>query len=490
MVRIGSQRWLVNVSRSAVRVALVSILSGSLLLSSTVRADQLDDRMANPQFEATRLELRDRLIGIDGRAAYRSNDLVENLVELPSDQIVRNVTAMDQMGLRAATLPTHPWSDDYWAIYKGVLGARYADGSFPNSSDWSVNASYVKADATSFQALTQTGRTTELDRLSPAEKYDLLVGDKNLTLTKAMWAEGESYFNSSGKVETWMGICHGWAAASYMLPRPAKVVTVVASDGKTRVNFYPSDIKALSSLLWAKYSYGSRFISSRCNKKDPSRATPVGNTVGRVDDNVCFDTNPGTWHMTVVNRIGIEKKSFVMDATFDYEVWNQPVKGYSINYFNPKTGKSTSTLQSAVIPYSEYKNDPYAGFRKTNSNLKKIVGVEMRVEYVVETSPNQSTYNSSQFDLDREVTYRYDLELDADGKILGGEWHTKEHPDFLWTPSQDERAVSVGDYAIANAKWDTSKAVPAIYKVAASRASAHGQPLAAVVEGLLSLSKE
>ena len=31
------------------------------------------------------------------------------------------------------------------------------------------------------------------------------------------------------------------------------------------------------------------------------------------------------------------------------------------------------------------------------------------------------------------VTYWYDLELDEDNNIVGGEWYTNRHPDFLWT---------------------------------------------------------
>ena len=59
--------------------------------------------------------------------------------------------------------------------------------------------------------------------LSPSEKYDLLVGDKNFTLTKAMWNEGLGYYNRNGSVERWMGICHGWAIAAYMYPRQQRL---------------------------------------------------------------------------------------------------------------------------------------------------------------------------------------------------------------------------------------------------------------------------
>ena len=44
-----------------------------------------------------------------------------------------------------------------------------------------------------------------------------------------------------------MGICHGWAPAAFMVQRPTKMVEVLAADGKTKIKFYPSDIKALAN---------------------------------------------------------------------------------------------------------------------------------------------------------------------------------------------------------------------------------------------------
>jgi len=49
-------------------------------------------------------------------------------------------------------------------------------------------------------------------------------------------------------VETWMGICHGWAPASYMLARPRRTLSLKSPDG-VLIRFFPSDVKALASLL-------------------------------------------------------------------------------------------------------------------------------------------------------------------------------------------------------------------------------------------------
>ena len=95
-------------------------------------------------------------------------------------------------------------------------------------------------------------------------------------------------------------------AAAYMYPRPANTIVLKNSEG-VEIPFYPSDIKGLGSLNYAKKKYASKFIGGRCNKKDP--ATDEN---GRVIDPVCFDTNPGTWHQAVVNQIAKSKEVLLL----------------------------------------------------------------------------------------------------------------------------------------------------------------------------------
>ena len=45
-----------------------------------------------------------------------------------------------------------------------------------------------------------------------------------------------------------MGICHGWAPAAYMLPRPRNTVRVRDFSGNHEITFYPSDIATLIEL--------------------------------------------------------------------------------------------------------------------------------------------------------------------------------------------------------------------------------------------------
>lgn len=420
-------------------------------------------------------QVRQDFIKLEGRAGFGSNDRAENLVDAPAT-LIRNLDEMDRQNLQRAELEVTPWSDDYWAISKGILGARYADPNKSSSHDWLKQKAFSEKNPVADYV--DAGM---IDILSPAEKYDLLVGDKNFTLTKYMWSQGEYYQNNFGKVETWMGICHGWAAAAYMLDRPEKPVEVLSADGEHKIKFFPADIKALGSLLWAQTNTPSRFVGGRCNEKEPKKDA----TTGRVVDQQCFDTNPGTWHMAVVNQIGVSKRSFVIDATFDYEVWNHPVQAYRLRYFNPETYAVSSQASDVTIALSDYKKDKLGKYR--DSRTKKIVGVEMVVTYVVETHPEQREFDDSRLDAVNNVTYRYDLELDSNNNIIGGEWYTNAHPDFLWTPAPEARAKDIADGYIT--KWGSAESVPSNYTRVAPYSSAKGQPLAKIVEELIERAK-
>ena len=415
---------------------------------------------------------------LPGRAPFEFSDRAESLVDRLT---YTDLATMEEANLRSAELRRSPWSDDYWAICRGILGARYADPAFPGGDRWDQNRRYTHERSPG--SIIASGDALAIERLSPSEKYDLLIGDRSGGLTRAMWAEGEGYFERYGKVETWMGICHGWAPAAYMLRRPRRAVTVLAADGVTRLRFFPSDIKGLASLLWAHTDTVSRFIGGRCNDRDPAR-----DRVGRVVSQRCFDTNPGSWHLAVVNQIGHARRSMIIDATFDYEVWNQPLFSYRYHHFNPQTLRFSPTLYGAKVPYRDFTRDWFRAYR--SPNVASIAGIVMTVGYVVETAPSHAPTDSPARDAIHEVRYAYDLELNAAGEIIGGEWYTNRHPDFLWTPSVDARAKTSAD-AFARGAWDPNQPLPESWRNAASRAAASptsAAPLARIVEGLIELA--
>jgi hypothetical protein len=411
----------------------------------------------------------------EGRAGITSVDRPENLVD---GYLIKTLETMEKRNLMDGEIKIEPWSDWYWPIAVGQLGYRYASPKLeslleydePEEDDyWPFLNKFITENPVSEQ---------EINELSPSEKYDLLMGDSTGSLTKAMWATGEQYYNQYGKVEFWMGLCHGWAPAAYMLPRPVRSIEMTAADGETKIKFLPSDLKALGTLLWSTGQSSSKFIGGRCNDKDPEK-----DENGRIQSQECFDNNPGTWHLAVVNQVGKNKKTFVMDATYDYEVWNHPVTSYSYTYFNPITMDEVDTLEEAKVKIEDFKDDKFKEYRSYKA--KYVVGIMMEVEYLVETMPSTDSTDSPEYDDVNYAYYTYDLELNSRGGIVGGEWYTNKHPDFLWTPNEGSHAVSILDpYIPEDMTLEEIISHPQVQGYV-PQVSAQGQPIGKVVEGLL-----
>src|SRR5262249_28066439 len=155
--------------------------------------------------------------------------------------------------------------------------------------------------------------------------------------------------------------------------RPLHMVEARSPEGIV-VRFFPADIKALASLLWANAPPPMRFVGGRCDVKHPAH-----DNNGRIIARDCFDTNPGTWHMAVVNQIGVAKRPLIIDTTYDYEVWNQPVVAYEYHYFNPLSRRAVTSFQDAAVARSDLQTDRFAAYRARDTVT--LVGVAMRIKY-------------------------------------------------------------------------------------------------------------
>ncbi|MGZ3693608.1 MAG: hypothetical protein ACXWQO_05420, partial [Bdellovibrionota bacterium] len=379
-------------------------------------------------------------------------------------------------GLMNTAAKVKPWADSYWPTYRGQIAYRYADPGIPKSKIWSDQYSYAQGYPAS--AIIGSGDLNRINQLSPAEKYDFVMGDSSFSLTQFAWAQGRKHTEEEGGVATWQGICHGWAGASHMgVPFIAKPTTVTAPNG-TPVTFYPQDIKALQSMLWANGSAPTRFVSGRCTVSKPAK-----NAHGRIVDPNCFDTNPATWHMAVVNQLGRNQRSFVFDGTYDAEVWNFPLVSAKYHYFNPQSFAQSDSLSDSQIPIGSFNLDRFHEFRSPDA--RSIVGIFMDVTYTIEIEPGVSRV----FDAPtKTVRYIYDLELDAANTIIGGEWYSNAHPDFIWTFTKGAQAVAQGEGSIANDAWTNTSPPPASWLPFAIKASSHGVPLSTFVRKLVDAS--
>jgi hypothetical protein len=403
-------------------------------------------------------------------------------------EIAYSLDEMEKRGLLEAKLDTQPWSGSYWPTYQGGLGARYASANFMGTgNEWKSYYDYI-ASSDKLSDVYASADAKRIDDLSPAEKYDLLVSKPNpqsvTGMTYHVWNEGEYFSNAFGKVETWMGICHGWAPAAFSVARPVRSIDAKASDGTTALKFYPTDIKGLATYLWAQARVPASFVGSRCNDKNPKRDPETD----RLIDEDCFDTNPAVWHISMINQIGVAKRSFVMDATYDYEVWNQPVLSYSYSYFNPQTGKPQKTWSDARVERAAFTKDKFKKFRSPEA--KSYVGVEMKATYISEAYAEHSDTDSEDNDQTRTVTYMYDLELDVDGKIIGGEWYNANHPDFLWLPNYLAKPTLPQDSELTGA-WTPEQPLPEFWKrIASVTAERTGLPLPTIVDAIVDAAKD
>lgn len=431
----------------------------------------------SPQALKHKIEIRQHIMK-NGRVRVKSspsyNDDVQDL--FPEFRIERNLLALPEMG----STKVAPWSDDYWPIYKGMLGARYINEDFQEVYSWKEAKDFVTQNPVKVDSSVE-----EIDNLSPSEKFDLLITKdvNSLKLTQAMWAQGEQYLAQYDEVEKWMGICHGWAPASFKVSRPKNAVTVKDAQGRD-IKFYPSDIKALSSLLWATGDYQNHFVGGRCSQKEPEE-----DENGRVTAKDCIDNNPATFHLALANGIGIHKESFVMDATYDYEVWNQPISSFGVVFFNPNKGDNVENIKEGIIALSDYAEDPYKKYR--SKKAKYIVGVQLELNYIVEIEPTHRLIDNVDFDGINRAYYVYDLELDENYNIVGGEWYDNQHPDFLWRPDADAQALTYYDYYLmSDPLWDGKAPLNLQYKELANKAAMEGSPLAFIVRSLVELSQK
>lgn len=294
-----------------------------------------------------------------------------------------------QYVVRLADLPLDgelqrkPWTDTYWPNYEGGLANRWNDPTGPDAFTYEL---YDEADI-------RLMSPEKLAQLSPAEKYDILRGD--FTYPLVAYERERTHPDDPG----WYGLCHGWAPAAVNFEEPDPVV-VPAANG-VNVPFGSSDVKAL--LLFAQQGGpDSRSAGDRCNFDDPSHAR----------DPACRDINAGSFHVILANQIGLLQTGFVAEITAAAEVWNQPVYGFEAVVLDPSMALYPSAAQGTV----------------------RIVKMRTSLRYIQEMSPQWDPRPFSRYpEQGGERRYDYTLELNADGEIIGGEWVSADHPDFVWT---------------------------------------------------------
>ncbi len=439
--------------------------------------------LADPELIKAKSEARQAILDAAGLVARsESQEKLENILD---GQILSDPAEIDHLGLQSGTVLGETWSSSVWNMYRGHSAQRYALKRAREAKDWPTAWKFASKRGRAFADIVREGDPKAIDQLSPAEKYDLLIGriDESPAgfLTRYEWGRGRSYYEQQGKVPDWFGYCHGWAPASFMVPRPERSVVLTGADGTTQIRFYPADIQALATVLWANALPRIRLVGGRCDETKPKR-----DQSGRVISRECLDVNPATFHLALVNQIGVAKQNLLIDATYDHEVWNQPIRSYKFKYFNPQSKDVARSFDEAVIPLEKFTKDKYRAYRSPNA--VQVVGIALEVIYAQTSVPSQRDPADSKDDRQKKATYLYDLEIDENGHAIGGEWYQSRHPDFLWIPVKDARPTSDFE-SQARSSWNPSGGVPQDWRQAAKRSAENGQPLSKIVYELVELSR-
>lgn len=275
-------------------------------------------------------------------------------------------------------LPIIPWSETYWPSKQGSINVRW-------NQETPQGFSLRSPSKTEVATMTRE----QLARLAPSEKYDIYMGRYDYPL--------KSRVNgiATPSAKWWSGLCDGWSWAALQYVEPM-AVDAKNPDGIT-VPFAASDIKGLMSYTAISYEHvESRQVGSRC--------TGVGRIFG---GGACADINAGALHVILANQIGLKKQGFVTERDPGNQIWNQPTYGFKflmMGSAKSKDGAYGVRVQGTLFYTDELEKPEWL----------PVVGTEKFVEGKLEMD--------------------YILDIDAQGNIIGGEFISKDVPDFVWLP--------------------------------------------------------
>lgn len=339
-----------------------------------------------------------------------------------------------EFNYHAADLPTEGsaerdlWPSTYWPTYEDSINARWMSGELSPAQKYD-QAFNGWTPSTEFQAL----RPFDRNNAVPGTGWDVAYyegqgplashvsqnmgnrRDRELAVSSSGMPEGE------WPVETWWGLCHAWVPAAILEDRPLRSVEY------NGVTFHVGDLEAL--LIAAYNRTPADMIGGRCNTGSGD-TTVERDEFGRAVDVDCRDSNPGAMHVVVTNYLGLNQRGFAMDRTYDYQVWNQPVVGYEITRQREITVTEANELLGRTGETYEY-----------NADAAKLYDVHMSLRWITESHASTTPADSARHTRTDYLTYI--LEVDAEGKIIGGEWYGNSrttHPDFLWNPRRLTRS--------------------------------------------------
>ncbi|MCB1750617.1 MAG: hypothetical protein KDI74_02770 [Gammaproteobacteria bacterium] len=332
----------------------------------------------------------------------------------------------DRLEIRINNLPQNgqsryiPWAGPCWETFRDSINTRWAG----TSSD-SAATKYGVAFGVSGVA-DAVSENYGIDRYKSSRTNCTQNSECDSSLGEAC---AKRTAQSAGVcIPTWWGICHAWAPVSIDLPEPKIPVEYNA------VRFQVSDIKALLSVSYTRAS--ARIAGERCDEDAPAL-----DDHGRPESSECRSTNAGTWHVILSNIVGLDGKSFIMDQRRDGRRSSYPIWRYRTTRLEQVTLQDAMRLVADDLPGT-------AARYLFNATAVSFYHVETAVDYIVPSPPGRDGFLGGVIDeFTRTTTLDYILEVDADDRIIGGEYigtSKTSHPDFLWKATGRGNADAAG----------------------------------------------
>lgn len=291
------------------------------------------------------------------------------------------------------------WADSYWPKVNGLIADR-----------WQVKGSFYKDDKSPSPYRINSMSESEIDLLSPAEKFDIARGRLNFPIA--------TYIREKQKTnqKDWRGLCNGWTHASLNIDEPNAIVYINPTT-QQRIPFGSGDLKGLMSYYYAKRDDNSaKYIGRACK--------PLSRFLFNLNG-ACSDVHPAAFHIMMANELGIRHQGFAADRDPTIEVWNQPFVKFESRVDNVKnydlSKKATDGTRKEVYITSilTYVNEIYNTTNPLEENSTTVT-----TSYTPVIGTDKQAY--------RTTEYKYVLELNSRDRIIGGEWLTDNHPDLIW----------------------------------------------------------
>lgn len=305
-----------------------------------------------------------------------------------------------------------PWAGNFFPMKDGGIAYRWQD---PQPKHLNIAQTFTKED---FLRMTPE----QINKLSPSEKYDLMMGDYNFSATKhELVLRGPL---RQTPVQNWEGFCNGCRAAGILLPEPNRAVSLKNPDG-IHILFNIADLKALAG---SSYFYVEKYAQLG----SPSR-----------DSRGQSQPNAAVFDLALRYFVGEKRKSFVVDSHLGTEIWNESVVGYQRRAIE------------AELTFEEKSQRPWAV-----SKVEVRLAIETLGEISIHASDQPTKEEVARGARSGRISSGYVLYVDSEGKALDGVWKNASGDrgiDFAWFPGGKGTDSERSNGEVGNPWLDFSK---------------------------------